>query len=222
MKKLIVLIILSLLLTSTPYVEAADIVEGMVRKGGRGIINLVTGIFEIPAQIYKGYKKGFEPIEDEAASKVVGTVLGIFRGFGHAAGRMSWGALEIVGFWTANHEDNKGVGIPLDAEYSWEMGKQYSIFEPTLEEGVQPIGKKLGRGLANTFVGIAELPGQTLRGSSDGNIVKGLVKGIWFFFSREVYGLGSIFTCIVPNPETNPGYAFNTEWPWETLAEETR
>ena len=218
MRGLIALTLTALLLTSTAYAATDDIMGGMGQKAIRGMVNLLTGIVEVPVQVYKGCNKGFEPIKNEAGSKIVGGILGLFRGFGHAAGRMSWGALELVGFWTANPEDNEGVGIPLDAEYAWDMGEQYSIFEPSLSEGIQPVGRKLGHGLTNALLGIAELPGQTLNWAFEGNPMKGLGRGIWFWLSREVYGIVSIISCVVPNPTDNPGYPFDGKWPWTTLS----
>ena len=216
------LVVLLCAVMAAVQVRAAtdDIPQGMADKAVSGAIDMVTGIVELPMQIVKGYRNGFGMIENEAGSKAVGTVLGIFRGFGHAAGRTSWGAMELFGFWTANAEDNDGVGVPLDAQYAWEEGTQYSIFKPTFAEGVQPIGRKLMRGLADGFLGIAELPGQTIQGINDGETGKGVLQGVWFWFSREVYGFGSVLTCLVPNPEDNPGYAFDSEWPWTALAEE--
>jgi len=110
---------------------------GMKDKAVRGVVNLYSGIIELPVQIYKGYNNGFGPIQNEVGSKSIGTILGIFRGFGHAAGRTGWGALELFGFWTVNPEDNEGNGVPLDAEYAWEQGTQYNIFEPSLSEGIK-------------------------------------------------------------------------------------
>jgi len=221
--RLVMVALLAVALTaSSVYASNESIAEGMANKAVRGIVNLVTGIVELPVQIYKGFDKGFEPIENEVASKTVGAVLGIFRGVGHAAGRMSWGALELVGFWAANPADNKGVGVPLDAEYAWEEGTQYSIFEPSLEEGVKPVGRKLLRGLGDGLLGIAELPGQTLKGIDEGNALVGLGRGLWFWASRTVYGLGSLYSCIVPNPEDNPGYAFEEQYPWDALSEGTK
>jgi putative exosortase-associated protein (TIGR04073 family) len=220
MRVFIAIVFMVSLMASTGHAATENIVEGMGQKAIRGIVNLVTGIVELPMQIYKGYDKGFEPIENEVGSKTVGTILGFFRGLGHAAGRMSWGALELVGFWAVNPEDNEGVGIPLDAEYAWEMGEQYDIFEPSLGEGIKPIGTKLGHGLANTFLGIAELPGQIMQGTSEGNVLLGLGEGFWFWLSREVYGIGNIFSCLLPNPKDNPGYAFDAQWPWSALSQE--
>jgi len=218
MRKLIVLVSVCLFLASSAYAATEDIADGMYNKAKRGVINLFTGIIEVPVQTYKGYDKGFDFIGNKPLSKGVGTILGFFRGVGHAAGRISWGALELFGFWTANHRDNWDSGIPFDAKYAWEWGEQYSIFNPSLEDGVKPIGKKLGRGVADAFLGIAEIPGQTIKGNDEGNMLLGFGRGLWYWVSSEVYGIGNIFTCIVPNPKDNPGYAFDEEWPWTALA----
>jgi hypothetical protein len=219
MRKLIAIALILMLASPTAFAATENIAQGMGQKAIRGAVNLVTGIVEVPVQIYKGYNKGFKFIENEGGSKAVGTILGFFRGLGHAGGRMSWGALELFGFWAANSADNEGVGVPLDAEYAWEMGEQYSIFEPSFGEGVKPIGRKLLRGVGNAVGGILEVPGQTMKGVSDGNGLEGFGRGLWFWFSREVYGMGEIYSCIVPNPVDNPGYAFNGEWPWSAMSE---
>lgn len=221
MKKFLLVVLMLSLMTTSALAATDDFGEGMAMKFKRGIVNLFTGIIEVPAQIMKGYDKGFDHIENEAGSKVVGTVLGFFRGFSHAGGRMSWGALELFGFWAANPLDNEGIGIPLDAEYAWEEGTQYNYFDPSLEEGIKPIFRKLGRGLGNGLLGIAELPGQTMKGFDEGEPVKGVVKGVWYWFSRGVYGLGDIYTTLSPNPPDNLGVAFDTKWPWDTLSDQT-
>jgi len=206
-----------------PLSDAAttNVPQGMAAKATRGVIDLFTGIVELPMQTIKGYKHGVKPIKNTAGSKTVGTILGIFRGIGHAAGRTGWGAMELVGFWSANPEDNEGVGIPLDAQYAWEEGVQYDLFSPSLGEGVKPIGRKLGHGLGNTLLGIAELPGQVIKGSHQGRLGSGIVRGFWFWLSREIYGIGSLYTGLAPNHPDNPGYAFDGEWPWTTLSAET-
>jgi len=209
-----------LMLSASSYGANDDVIEGMKEKAVSGAVDAVTGIVELPMQICKGYKNGCGPIKNEVASKTVGTILGFFRGCGHAAGRTSWGFMELFGFWSVNHEDNESSGVPLDAQFAWEEGERYSILKPTIAEGVKPIGAKLGRGLADGFLGIAELPGQIMKGVDDGKPVQGVVNGFWYMFSRELYGFGSIFTCLVPNPKDNPGVAFNQEWPWGTLAEQ--
>lgn len=217
MRKVFCIAVAVFMMASSAYAASDTILEGMGKKAVRGAVNIISSPLEIPMQIIKGYDKGFEPITNDPASRTVGAVLGIFRGFSHAAGRMLWGGIELLGFWTANPEDNKGVGIPFDGEYSWEEGQQYSIFKPDFEEGIKPVGRKLGRGLANTFLGIAEVPGQIRLGAQEGNVLAGTVRGVWFWLSREVYGLGSVLGCIVPNPEENPGYSFNRAEPWEAL-----
>ena len=222
MRKLILVVMAVCLMASTAFAATEDIGQGMVDKAVNGAVNLVTGIVEVPVQIYKGYSKGLDFIKDRPLSKGVGAVLGLFRGIGHAAGRMSWGAMELVGFWSANPRDNAGVGLPLDAKYAWETGEQYSIFKPSLKEGIKPIHRKLGHGLANTFVGIAEVPSQIQLSRAEGKTLRGVGRGIWFWLSREVYGIGSIVTCIVPNPADNPGYPFNQKWPWSAISEKVK
>ena len=204
------------------FAATEDIKQGMIEKAKRGVVDMFTGIVELPVQTVKGYKKGFKHIKNEAGSKTVGTILGIFRGFGHAAGRTAWGAMELFGFWTANPADNDGIGVPLDAQYAWEEGVQYDLFDPSLKEGVKPMGRKLVRGLGNTFLGIAELPGQIIKGKNEGRLGQGIVRGVWFWLSRGVYGISNIYTALVPNHPDNPGYAFDGEWPWSTLSEETK
>lgn len=220
MKKILVVTLAAILLAFNAFADSDEVMQGMGDRAYRGAINLFTGIIEWPVQTCKGYNNGFEPVKNKVLSKTIGTVLGFFRGISHAGGRMSYGALELLAFWAVSPEDNKDVGIPLDAEYAWEEGTQYSIFEPSLGEGVKPIGHKLVRGLANGFLGIAELPGQTLKGLYDGEPIKGLGKGFWYWLSREVYGLTDIFSCIVPNPEDNKGVAFEEKDAWGALVED--
>lgn len=212
------LVLFVMLLSSNAFADGEKVVQGMGNRAVRGVVNLVTGIIEWPVQIYKGYNNGFGSVENKVASKTIGTVLGFFRGIGHAGGRMSSGAIELFVFWAVSPEDNIGVGVPLDAEYAWEYGTQYSMFKPSFGEGVKPIGRKLLRGLGNGFLGIAELPGQTIKGKNEGNIAKGVGKGVWYWFSRTVYGFGDIFTCIVPNPEDNKGVSFEEKNAWDALS----
>ena len=217
MRRVTALILACLISAPGAYASTTNIPEGMAAKAVRGAVNLVTGIVEVPMQIYKGYHQGFSLIKNEAGSKTVGTILGFFRGFSHAAGRTGWGATELFGFWSANHPDNEGVGIPFDAQYAWEMGTQYDLFKPSLAEGVKPMGRKLVRGVADAFTGIVEVPNQVKIGAADGHALKGLGKGFWFWWSREIYGFGSIYTCFAPNPGDNPGYPFSGEWAWSGL-----
>ncbi len=221
MRKILLMVFVGLFLAFSSNAIASEVCDGMKDRAVRGVTNLVTGIVEWPFQIKKGYTNGVSFIENEAGSKTVGTILGFFRGIGHAGGRMSSGAVELFGFWAVSPDDNDGVGVPLDAEYAWEEGEQYSIFKPNLTEGVKPWFRKLGRGLGNGFLGILEVPGQIKKGADDGNVAKGVGKGVWYWFSREVYGMGDIMSSFVPNPEDNMGAVhFEEEWPWEALTAE--
>ena len=203
--------------TAVSYAASDELVQGMADKLWRGVVDALTGWVELPAQIIKGYNEGFMGDED---NKVIGVVAGVFDGIGHSAGRTLSGVCDIVGFWAASPESNEGVGLPLDAEYAWEEGTPYDIFDPDLMEGaVQPIGKKLVRGLANGLLGIAEVPGQIIKGISEGAMDLGIVKGLWYFYSREVAGLTDIATVILPNPADTKGLAFDEEYPWDALSE---
>lgn len=199
----------------------ASVGDGMIMKGSRGIVNTLTGWVEFPVQIYKGFDRGVGFIENEAGSKTVGTILGIFSGVSHAVGRTGYGVLELFGFWTVNPASNERNGVPLDGKYAWNEGEPYSIFEPTLGEGIEPYPNKLVRGLGNGVGGILELPGQTIKGANEGNVVKGLGKGVWFTVSRWAYGLGDVFGFLLPNPPDQLGYAFEQKWPWDSFSDET-
>ena len=196
--------------------------KGMADKFIRGVVNSVTGIVEWPVQTWKGYKDGIGAIKNTAGSKTVGTLNGLLlRGPGHTLGRVSSGIVELFTFWLPNPEDNAGVGVPLDAPYAWEDGDRYSIFKPTLGEGIKPWGTKLVRGLGNGIGGILEVPGQIKKGhqSKDSNVGMGIVKGFWFFMGRTANGIGEAFTFFVPNPKDQMGYGFEEKWPWTALAE---
>lgn len=219
MKKTLAILATLSLTTFTGVAGSAEVVDGMKNKIVRGVVDIVTGIVEVPVQICKGYNNGFGPIDNTVGSKTVGTILGFFRGFGHAGGRFVSGGSELFGFWTANAVDNYGIGVPFDAEYSWEEGIQYSYFDPSLSEGVKPVGRKLARGVTDGLLGVAEFPGQILRGASDGNIVMGVGKGLWYWVSREAQGFTGVLGCIVPNHEDNLGHAYEGDWPWSALSD---
>lgn len=212
-----VLVVSGMLMAS--QVSAGEVADGMGDRFQRGVKNFFTSIIEFPMQIKKGYNNGVSFIENEAGSKTVGTVLGIFRGVSHWGGRMSSGAIELFGFWAVSPEDNDGVGIPLDHEDAWEDGTQYSLFEPSFEEGIKPIGRKIGRGFGNGLLGILELPGQIKKGADEGNVVKGVGKGFWYWMSRGVYGMKDLTSALAPNPVDNKGVHFEEEWPWDALSE---
>ena len=206
--------------TGAVQAESGEVIEGMGAKLVRGVVNALTGVVEIPMQTVKGYKSGVGFIDNTPTSKTVGTVLGFFRGIGHGAGRTVYGVVEAAAFWSANPASNEGVGIPFDSDYAWEEGVRYSVFKPTLKEGLMPYPRKIVRGLSNGVLGILELPGQIVKGTKDDGITGlgvGAVKGIWFGASRAVYGLGDAVLFLIPNPEDQLGYAFEQEQPWQAL-----
>jgi putative exosortase-associated protein (TIGR04073 family) len=202
---------------SAAFAATDDLLEGMGKKFFRGFVNVLTGWVELPMQTIKGFNRGLPGDED---NKLLGSGYGLLKGIGHGIGRTAWGALELFGFWTANPEDNTGMGIPLDAEYAWEEGESYDCFDPDFAEAtLKPMGKKLFRGLGNGLFGFAELPGQIGKGIREGATDFGIIKGLWYWYSREVYGIGEVLTVIFPTPDDNPGYAFDEEYPWDAIAE---
>jgi putative exosortase-associated protein (TIGR04073 family) len=205
------------LLCLTATAEERSIADRMVNKAFRGAVDLVTGFVELPMQTAKGFKNGLDVIQNKPLSRTAGTVVGFFRGIGHGAGRVTHGGRELFCFWTADQASNEGIGIPFDAERSWEMGEQYSLFEPSLKQGAKPIGRKLVLGAANAFAGIAEVPVQIMKANEDGtSVAVGAGKGVYYFVSREIYGITDVFTLffLVPNQETTFGYPYTTLLPW--------
>jgi len=218
MRIMVALLLAVFAISTCAYAASENIGTGMVDKAVNGGINLLTGWIELPMQVYKGYDKGLKDLNREGPSKVVGGIVGIFRGLIHGAGRTIWGAYELVTFWAANPPDNQGVGVPLDAKYSWEMGEQYCIDKPTLPEGCKPIGTKLINGVTDTLLGIVEVPAQITKSVNDSdkysNVFVGTLRGIWYWFSREVNGVANLGSFILPNPAETMGYAYNSKWPW--------
>lgn len=204
-----------LLFVPNAYATGDDFADGAMNKLVRGVVNVLTGWVELPVQIAKGYNEGFAGSEN---NKVVGTLVGIFDGLGHAAGRTLSGAGDVVGFWAANPEDNEGVGLPLDAEYAWETGTPYNAFDPDFGKGaIEPIGKKLIRGIGDVVLGFVEIPGQVSQGLKNGAPDIGIFKGIWYMLSREISGVTDIATFILPTPKDTEGLAFDQERPWDAL-----
>lgn len=205
-----------LFLCSTAIAATDDVLQGMGKKFFRGLANVLTGWMELPTQIIKGYNRGC-PLDED--NKIGGMVCGMIKGVGHSIGRTAWGALEAVGFWTANPKDNEGMGIPLDATYVWEEGEAYNCLDPNITEAtLKPMGRKFLRGLSNGLFGFAELPGQVAKGIEEKAPDLGIIKGLWFWYSREIYGIADVATVIFPTPADNPGYAFDEEYPWDALA----
>ncbi len=213
---LVAIFLVAVFICSTTFAATTDeLMTGMGKKLMRGVVNILTGWVELPMQILKGVQGKLPGAED---NPVVGTVVGLFKGVGYAVGRTAWGGVELVGFWAANPADNVGIGIPLDAEYAWEEGEPYDCFDPSLQEAaLKPMGQKLLRGLENGLLGFVELPGQIAKGATEKAPDLGIIKGLWYWYSREVYGLGDLVSLILPMSEDNPGVAFDQEYPWDAL-----
>lgn len=212
----VAVLVAAVFVCSTAAAATSDeLLAGMGKKFVRGVVNLLTGWVELPMQVVKGFQGKIPSCGD---NQVMGTVCGVFKGVGHAIGRTAWGGLELVGFWAANPEDNEGIGIPLDAQYAWEDGEPYDCLDPSFSEAtLKPMGKKLVRGLGNGLLGVVEVPGQIAKGISGGAPDLGIIKGLWYWCSREVYGIGELVSAIFPNPVDNPGLAFDEEYPWDAL-----
>ncbi len=200
--------------------EQVPVAKGMASKAVSGAVNLVTGIVEWPMQTYKGYQNGLGFIKNKPTSKAVGGVVGfVWTGPGQTVSRMLWGGTELFGFWTANRPDNDKIGFPFDGKYSWEMGEKYDCFKPTLKEGLMPVPRKFVCGATDVFTGIVELPAQITKGAKEGRVGTGIVKGVWFWLSREWYGFSGILPgCLLSNSKNNPGHKMDGAWSWSGLS----
>jgi len=214
--KIAILIFLIAIVFSCPaaYGATEEIIAGMGHKLVRGCTNVLTGWLEIPMQIIKGYKRS----GDEIDGKLLGAAAGFFEGIGCTIGRTAWGVVEVAGFWAANPKDNIDIGMPLETEYAWqEEDTMYGSLVGAEDKGIGPISKKFLRGLGNSLFGFAEFPGQIAKGIENKSCDLGITRGIWFWYSREFYGIADLVTFIFPNPDDNPGYAFDEEYPWDAL-----
>ena len=226
MRIMVALLLAVFAISTCAYAANESITTGMVDKAVNGGINVLTGWIELPMQVYKGFDKGLKDLNREGPSKVVGGIVGLFRGAFHAAGRTIWGAFELATFWAANPADNQGVGVPLDAKYSWETGEQYCIDKPTLPEGCKPIGTKFINGITDVLLGIVEVPAQITKSANDStkysNVFVGTLRGFWYWISREVNGVANLASFILPNPAQTMGYAYNSKWPWTKTEEKVK
>jgi len=75
------------------------------KKEKRGAINAIFGIFELPAQIGKGFSED-KPIK------------GLAKGVIFPLGRISSGVYDVVTFFLPN--DSEGFGYPLTEKYPWD------------------------------------------------------------------------------------------------------
>ena len=213
MKKILSLVVISLLVVSfSGYAQAPNYMESSIEKAKQGITNSLTGWLEVPFQTYKGYKEG---MRDDGRLKILGGLFGIARGMFHAAGRTATGIMQLGTFLLPNPKDNHGVGIPLDAQYVWEKGEQYSIGQ----DGTSPIGKKAVRGLYNVGLGLLDGPGQLIKGVKQDKPWVGVANAVIFPVSRIVSGAFDITTAFLPNPTEGYGYPLEEKYPWDALLE---
>jgi putative exosortase-associated protein (TIGR04073 family) len=215
---------------STPCAPACnDYINAMGSKLYRGAVNVLTGWWEIPAQVCKGWSNGCGP----CSPNFMGGIGGLFKGVWFAVGRTLSGAGDIAGFWAADPCDNCGIGYALDSEYSWSdcpaatcpacnQPKPCSCGAcgtcPSLG-CLEPIGNKLMRGLGNGLFGIAEVPGQICKGAKNGSCDMGIIKGLWYMLSRTIDGAIDVASFIFPNPTDTKGLKFDDKWPWTAMTE---
>ena len=222
-KGLITIVVLVTFMVGAVSVFAADSVPpfgGMMDKLWRGIVNITTGWIEFPAQISKGYETG--GIMGENNKGALGAFGGVFSGIGSALGRTLSGAGQVAGFWAADPISNDGVGIPLDADFAWEEGTQYNMTDPSFTAAtLEPISLKFQRAIGNLFGGVLELPSQIIKGIKAPAWDLGIVKGLWFFASREIDGAMELCTFALPGPRENQGYPFDEKWAWTVMTEGT-
>lgn len=213
MKMLCVIMVAAFIAVSAAPAYAAgaeELLSGMGNKFIRGAVNTLTGWVEIPAQVYYGYKN----------DSFGGAFLGIFSGIWHGVGRTISGAGDLVGFWAADPKSNDGVGIPLTGEYAWEEGTKYDLMQPDFGEAtLKPIGNKLGRGLGNSLLGFVELPGQILKGLKLHAPDLGIIKGFWYWYSRQIDGAADLAGFLFPNPKDTKALPFDEKWPWSALGD---
>jgi putative exosortase-associated protein (TIGR04073 family) len=183
----------------------------------RGATNLLTGWVELISQTKKGYENGFLGYVDD---KISGILSGMIAGVWYATGRTLSGAVDLAGFWAADPKDNEEIGIPLDAEYAWQEGEPYDFTDPNFAAAtISPMGNKLTRGAQNALCGIAELPGQIAKGCKNRAPDAGISKGLWYFCSREIDGIGDLVGFAMPGPKDTKGVVFDEEYPWGALKE---
>ena len=72
-------------------------------------------------------------------------------------------------------------------------------------------------GFGEPAIGFVEVPGQIAKGMTEKAPDLGIIKGLWYWYSREVYGIGDLVSVIFPISEDNPGVAFDEEYPWDAL-----
>ena len=183
---------------------------GCVNKLTRGTVNILTGWVELPAQVYKGYRKGYDDggaisVQNmPAASRSLGAAAGLFRGVGHACGRTVWGVVDFATFWTKDRLTNKNMLFLLDGDYAWSEGEPKYFFCPTGSDGCNKLSYRIDRGFNDLVYSFGEVPCQTevyWDRHQNGMVVVGALNGLWLFSSRFVNGATDLVFCLFPSPE---------------------
>ncbi len=201
--------------TASAHAQADDLLDGMRKKLERGVVNTLTAGVEFPNKIIKGFKYG---VDGEGNNKLLGGFVGICDGFKHTLGRFASGVTDVAGFWAANPANNEGIGIPLDAEYAWEDGEAYNLFDPSFGEAtLAPVQNKFMRGAGNLLLCFLEFPGQVIKGSKEDDFGGGIVKGVWYTLSRAWHGASEMVTPCLPWPKDQMGVAFDQRYPWDAF-----
>lgn len=197
-----------------------DVRWGMSEKWSRGLVNAVSGWYEFPMQIHKGYDEGVGFIDAPAGNRSMGALFGTARGISHAIGRTGWGIIEFTGFWTSNHTTNTELRLLLDGNYAWEDGEKKSFRCPDVKAGMNRTGNRFKRGVQNVLFGWVEIPGQLHKSVKQGNVLsRGVPKALWYSTSRTYQGLADVVFVTIPGPEDNLNVPYDEIEGWDALHE---
>jgi hypothetical protein len=197
-----------------------DLVRGMDGNFTHGLVNIVTGWWEIPHQVYKGYDKGMQCVtirQSPAVSRSGGAIAGVFRGASQAVGRTGWGVIQLGGFWSRNPNTNREFRPLQDGEYSWDKGIRKDYCCPTFKDGWNRTAPRLQRGLRNVLGAAPEIPGQVRKSDPQKKGLVGVGKGVWFCASRAVHGVGETAMFPLPSPEEYFSVPFEEIEGWDAL-----
>ncbi len=193
------------------YGADESVLNGMADKGTFGFVNIITGWVELPMQIKKGYDRSFYIDEGRpAVSRTVGTVWGFSRGVTFTLGRTYMGAYQLAGFWTANPEDNYGIGVPFDGEYAYDKGLFHDIPFNSLHV---PISAKFKRGVRNIAGIVLDFPVRIPFVMKKRLYYQPYSKRLWYYPSRVFVGVYETIGCLLPNSEETRGYSFEYKSP---------
>ena len=220
MKKAPLMVMLLFVFAVGTFASEDNAFYGCVNKFTRGVVNIATGWVELPMQIAKGYRKGYNNGVDgkinlknmPAASRSIGALNGLFRGIGHAAGRTVWGFVDCGTCWAKDRADNKNMLFLLDGEYAWSEGEPKYFCCPQAMNGVRKVGYRASRGLDDFVFAGAEIPCQTKvywDRYRNGMVVLGALDGLWLCTSRLANGATELGLCWLPSPEERLQVPYN-------------